>query len=276
LGSTVVWYAYRRAADKGLYLQRAVAGVPGPETLIAQPVDKIDMIVDPDNTKAWIYFTTDGALRCIEVTDKTEMPTVQVFQRGQGWYERVEGGFSGIGADDFTGFTDLQTAAVRRDDGPIEVYPPLLAIADAPTSGFQVLLITPSQINRGAIAKFRVYRNASIAGAGWQFWSDVPYSALSTLTVAKPVSPAVYQWVATAIRYQPYKESVWSNIVSSDDQGDVALGAFSGIGAEPTMTFVDKTPIKFAVPEDSYANTALSGIGADFRFSLNGFDPLAP
>jgi hypothetical protein len=308
VGSDVVWYVYLRATTTtNLYLQRSVAGVFDPETLIAEHVDYVDTIVDSDNARAWIYFVSDEALRAIEVTDKTELPTYQFYQRSPGWNERVESMPPGAGFDGFFGFTDLQSGQVRQDDGPVEIYPPLLALADD-VPGQQILMVTPSQVTTGAINKFRVYRNTSIAGAGWQFWSDLPYSPLSTLIVPAPVYPAEWFWVATAIRYQNYKESAWSNVVSSNDAGEVlrssalrgvgfegyatfvdktpvklappaesyAPSHLRGVGFEGYATFVDKTPIKLAAPVDSYAPGKLRGGGFDFRFSLNGVDPIAP
>lgn len=309
LGATVVWYAYRRAADKGLYLQRGIGGVLGAETLIAAPVDKIDMIVDPDNVRAWIYFTTDGALRCIEVTDKTETPTVQVFQRGQGWYERLEGGLGGVGIPADFGFLDEITGAYRVDDGPVELYPPTLALLDIGSVTHLLLVIARGSVHYGRVDKFRVFRRDDHDGPGWGWHADVALPTGDTvvsLPVPRGLLPAVRQWAATAVRLVPLYESAWSNVVTESEPGDAAVGKFGGLGVggswatvdlvpaknaatdsyqarrhggagvEHSATFTDKTPIKNNAGTDEYPTHRHGGSGVGGRWAVNGFEIITP
>lgn len=279
LGATVAWYVYRRDADKGLYLQRAVGAVLGPETLIAAPVDRVDMLVDPDGLRAWIYFTCDGALRCIEVTTLTETPSTQVFQRSPGWHERISTrALGGAGIASAMGFTDLLTSAFRVDDGPVEVYPPLISLLDVGSPTQALLVIEPSTILFGVIGKFRVFWQSDYDGAGWAWYSDVPLPAGSpqvSLLVPRATSPTVNEWVVTAVRFHYPEESAWSNIVRDSTLGEAVITqGLGGAGLGHSYGLVDKSPIKISVPTENITLRALGGAGLGHAYGLVDKSPL--
>lgn len=281
LGSGVVWYAYRRSADKGLYVQRELNGVMGAETLIAAPVDYIDVAVDQDDARAWIYFTCDGALRAIEVTDKTEALGPQIFQRGQGWHERISTrALGGAGVVNAMGFTDEFTSAFRLDDGPVEVYPPTISVLDIGSPTQALLVIEPRPVTFGVVNKFRVFRQTDHDGAGWGWYSDVALPTeltQVTLTVPRSAYPAVSEWVATAVRYHYPEESAWSNVVRDDQLGEtVRTLGLGGAGVGHDYALVDKTPIKISAPTEYVGFGKLGGAGVGHRWTVNGIDIITP
>jgi hypothetical protein len=94
--NVVRWYAYvRSSADHNIYLQRSVDGVLSPEVLTVeanppafgadQPgISYFNFVADPaDNTKAHLYWLSDGSLFRITVTSTPigEQPTTQQFDR---------------------------------------------------------------------------------------------------------------------------------------------------------------------------------------------------
>lgn len=276
LGSNVVWYAYRRI-DGGLYLQKSVSGVLGPETLVAAPVDYIDTIIDTDGTRAWIYFTCDGALRAIEITTLTETPSTQVFQRSPGWHERANAGLGGGGGIiSAFGFTDETDSSWRTDDGPVELYPPKISLLDVGSPTQLLLLIEPGSVTFGNVDKFRTFKMSDHDGAGWSWYSDVvlPGGAIqASLLVPKSVFPTVNQWVATAVRYRPADESAWSNIISEGDFGDAVTSKLGGPGTEHSWDLTNKTPKKYASPNDEYAPGRLGGQGTENAWAQTNKTP---
>lgn len=278
LGSGVTWYVYARA-NRGLYLQRVASGVFGPETLVALPVDEIDVIIDPDGTRAWIYFTCDGALRAIEVTTLTETPGTQVFQRGQGWHERIEArAFGGPGLVNVMGFTDELTSAFRVDDGPVEVYPPTISVLDIGSPTQALLVIEPRPVTFGVVNKFRIFRQSDHDGAGWAWYSDLalpPGATQASLIVPRAVQPTVYEWVATAVRFAYPEESAWSNVVRDDQLGEsVRSGNMGGAGVGHDYALVDKSPIKISVPTEYVGFQKLGGPGVGHTFGLTDKTPI--
>jgi len=298
LGSDVIWYVYRRA-DKGLYLQREAAGVRGLEVLVALPVTTLDVAIDPGGLKAWIYFVTDGSLRRIEVTDKTETPTTQAVQRNSGWYERLLLAAPGMG--------------VGSSFPPTELLPPIIGLFDSTTPGQRALIIIPSAINIGRVAYFRLFRDTNPAGAGFQLYATLPLALGATfvlLDVPAAVAPQRFAWLATAVRSDPgrFLESDFSNFVVDKGQveGDIVRAAIGmgvnqtwdtidrtpikfaaptdnynfnghiGMGVNQTWDPVDRTPIKYAAPTDSYNFNGHIGMGVNASWSLNGVDVLNP
>lgn len=292
LGSDVIWYVYRRV-DRGLYLQRESAGVRSAEVLIATPVDALDVIVDPDDIRAWIYFVTDGSLRALQVTDKTETPTVQAVQRNAGWYVRSE--FTVAAGSSGTWTTT-------------SITPPAIALVEVDLITRAIVTSIPT-LAVGRVAFVRVYRMQDHDGLGWQPYGSpvlVPFGApYVVIEVPATNYPFETRWAVTSIRLDPsFDESAFSNIqidlgTPPGDliRGRIAAGAHSswtlvdktpvklsgipdtspvdlGSGTGATWTLVDKPPVKYAGVPDSYANVVASGV--DASWILDGSDVLNP
>lgn len=278
LSATIVWYAYKRA-DGGLYLQRSVSGVLGSEILIATPVSELDAVVDPDDSRAWICFVTDGSLRCIEITDKTETPTTQAVQRNSGWYERLELHAGGVGLDSILGFPDPSSGSIRRDDGPLSIYPPSIYLFESTTPGTRAMLIQISTVRYGSILKFRVYKDEDPGGAGFQLYGEVPYpygAPFVLVNVPAPVGAQRFVWAATVVGRPPIsRESCFSNrvIETAQSPGSMSQGSGGAMGLDTRMTHTDRTPVKLALPTDS---NPLSGgaMGLDTKWTQVDHTPI--
>jgi hypothetical protein len=278
LGSDTIWYVYRRTPNAGLYLQREVNNVRGPETLIADPVTALDVVVDPDGTRAWIYFVTDGSLRRIEVTDKTEHPTNQAVQRNSGWYERIEVHAGGHGLDTIWGFPDPSSGAVRRDDEPLAIYPPTIAIFEG-GPGIRTILIQAGPVRYGSILKFRVYRDADPAGAGFQLYGEVPYppgAPFVVIDVPAPVGAQRFVWAATTVGRPPVaRETCFSNrvIETVRSPGSLMRGSGGAMGLNSAWTLTDRTPVKLATPPDSFP-LAGGAMGLNHQWTITDRTPI--
>lgn len=278
LGGDVIWYVYRRI-DKGLYLQREAAGVRSTEIQIAIPVDHIDVVVDPDGIRAWIYFVTDGALRRIEVTDKNETPTGQAVQRNSAWYERAEVHAGGGGFDAVWGFPDPATAAIRRDDDPRAIYPPNLASFDSGAPGLRTLIIQAGPVRFGSLVKFRLYRDMDHAGSGFALYADVPLPAgapFAVINVPAPTGSQRFVWAATAVARPPLgEETSFSNLVieTARPPGSLMLGSGGATGLDTRWSMTDRVPVKVAPPIVSEP-LAAGGPGLDTRWGMTDRPPL--
>lgn len=278
LGGDVIWYVYRRI-DQGLYLQRETAGVRGPEIQIAIPVDAIDVVVDPDGVRAWIYFVTDGSLRRIEVTDKTETPTGQAVQRNSAWYERAEVHAGGAGLDLVWGFPDPASGAIRRDDDPRSVYPPTIAAFDSGIPGTRTIIIQAGPVRFGSVVKFRLYRDTDPDGAGFQLFAEVPLPAgapFAVIDVPAPVGAERFVWAATSVSRPPLaEETSFSNLVVETirSPGSLMRDSGGGGGLDARWGLTDRIPVKVATPLVSEP-LASGGPGLDARWGLTDRTPL--
>jgi hypothetical protein len=296
LGLNVIWYVYRRA-DRKLYLQREAAGARGAEVEIAQFVSAVDVAIDPGGLKAWIYFVTDGSLRRIEVTTTSETPSTQAVQRNDGWYERV-----------------LVRPSMGTDSAftPTEIGAPTIALFDSGSPLTRTLVAIPPSVNIGRVSFLRIYRALSIAGAGFQLYATLPllgapYAVVDVPAATSPAAPV--SWIADAVRDESgrYLVSRFSSVVVDKAQADgdivrmrLSMGSESGwtsvdrppikfaaptdsypfagpsMGSESGWTSVDRPPIKFAAPTDSYLFAGVPSMGSDSRWTSNGIDVLNP
>jgi hypothetical protein len=274
--NVVRWYAYiRSTGSNDIYLQRSVDGVLDPEVLVVQAnppafgapqpgLSYFNFIADPsDNTKAHLYFLSDGTLFRITVTSTPigEEPTTQQFDRVNNRADttRPELGLGSLLIPGVSG------TAIPR---------PSVALVRSETPGQRLLIITvnngPDERRQGRIVE--VYRAQNQA-------NSVLYD---TLFVGEPTSSTYIQLVLEVPAAVSPNEELWHvrslnpafNTISEythvfDNGNDPTAEAtsaegFSQLGSHltPVITKVSRLPIKIArndVPENVQP---FSGVGS--------------
>lgn len=142
--NVVRWYAYIKSGSLyNIYLQRWVDGVFDAEVLAVeanppafgadQPgLEYFNFIADPsDNTKAYLYFLSDGTLFRIQVTSSPigELPTTQQFDRVN---NRAD-----------TRFPDIGSASAPLSPASLagQMPPPTMVMLESTTPGNRVLVL---------------------------------------------------------------------------------------------------------------------------------------
>lgn len=252
----VTWYAYIRESNSGLYLQREFGGVRGAEILVVNPVNRVEVIHDPDGGKAYLYFINDECLLRIEVTDALENPTLQAYTRSATWYDAA---FSGFGAG-----ADASVSSPRID-------PPSIALLPHPSlASLRTLIIARPNIalvRNARLAGYLVYKNEDPAGQGYVLHATLPYNGqpIQNLVVPATLTPLT-SWYVTSFKVRAgFLESLPSNIES--DNGNVrgnTVGATFGAGVDAGWSLVTKTPVKRAPLPDLAPATFGAGVDVDW------------
>ncbi len=280
--NVVRWYAYvKTASDHNIYLQRSVDGVLAAEvlTVLANPpafgalqpgISYFNFIADPaDNTKAHLYWLSDGTLFRITVTSNPigEQPSTQQFDRVNNRADTTRPEI-GLGAN--------LTPPVSFGAIPA----PGLVIVRSDTPGNRLLVITPLKGPTEAYFPqvVEVYRAPNQGNA-------VLYA---TLFVGSPTSSTVVQlslevpeatggntelWHARSLNPEFLTKSNYAHAYDNGNDPNAEATTTQGFGSlgsnlTPPVTKVSRLPIKVTRQEPDEDVQSFGSLGSDFTPSV--------
>lgn len=269
--NVVRWYAYiRSSADNNIYLRRSVDGVLAAEVLTVeanppafgadQPgIEYFNFIADPaDNTKAYLYFLSDGTVFRITVTSTPigEQPTTQQFDRVN---NRADTMIPAVGS---AGAPMSPTGAYGQ------IPPPTLEVVRSSIPGNHVLIIGPvnGPTERYFPTIVEVYRAQNEANSVLFDTLFVGPVAQLTLEVPAPAGGNTELWHARSLNPEFGTQSNFSHLWDTKDPiGEAGPNqALSGAGSPltPGIIKLSRQPQKITRQEPDETVQPVSSAGS--------------